>query len=1084
MYIINFYTFDSNIIKGIIQLGGIYMKWNIKKSLAVALATVMTMTATTAVLPAQNLNLISSSSALKNVSYNGEDMISLVEPRSFKVELSIASEVDPATVEWTLHRNDSIQYGNPELYPAQFQGGALDSIKCYKGSETDFIQNVQTEVKTILDKTYVTLTFDTVNYFNGDYSVPHENGGAYLDVCGYFDLVATSGESQIASTMIKISPYDQFNTMNDIYNQLDEMVAEASSMSNLYVEKFSMGTSTAGYDMPYLILSDKSSSVDYWMDYVDFAIDSPTAALEAIAAGKYNDIRIPILVNNIHSNETSGVDGMMTFTWKIIEAMKNGTPTMTYKMLTGFTAEGEAQLQEDIAKNNLAVPDLVADSATYLGYIYADNFNPENGVHYSGVVDLEKYYTVETLTVNIADLLSDVFFIISPEQNVDGRTYLTRTGSVGFDLNRDNSFQISAETQNMQQLIGQFNPIALSEIHGRVRSFQCEPCDPPHEPNFEYDLLAEYLLPAGEAFGIAAVANNDGYNSYVIPQRDYLEYLEDGTTYWADPWDDMSTSYTPQFAMLHGTLGYTVELPAYSDTTADATVYGILGQANYIASEKMGMLTNQAKIWERGATNANSNAYELVGQWFADQYDVEGAESDLFRPIYDGEGENQNFYPECYIIPMDGENQTNIANAYEMMEWLSRNDVKIKLTEKEITIDSVTYPKGTMIISMYQAKRSVANGALYDGTLINNWTVLYSEGITTFNETRGFDMATVAKPADFAVIDAACGAFMDYEASLNHLSTLTSSFSGVTTGDVVISNVSENSTAAVNALLKNDKKVGMVTDENSAYYGDFVCSYADWLTVKDTYVLTGYGVGTNTPYANVINQAPTVYVSGQPSTNTTGGYIKTTFTAASYQWNYDRVAMEMMNFDMVSDPSEANIVLGSAKLDEAGLEEVQNGKPYIGYGVYATTGYAELFSEDMMELSRAEGMDCLGYVTYPNTSLVNASYVMDGDDILYGYGLGYFSKVPEGATVLVQMDGTKTPSEGFIKAISDEQKTKMNTYLNNSYQAFSYEGDDKNGNDIDVTLFASSLTHKVHQQDEFAFISNFIFSKLLSDTKY
>ena len=39
-------------------------------------------------------------------------------------------------------------------------------------------------------------------------------------------------------------------------------------------------------------------------------------------------------------------------------------------------------------------------------------------------------------------------------------------------------------------------------------------------------------------------------------------------------------------------------------------------------------------------TNANSDAYELAGQWFTDQYDVEGAEAGLFRPEHDGKDQN------------------------------------------------------------------------------------------------------------------------------------------------------------------------------------------------------------------------------------------------------------------------------------------------------------------------------------------------------------------------------------------------------------------------------------------------------------
>ena len=301
------------------------------------------------------------------------------------------------------------------------------------------------------------------------------------------------------------------------------------------------------------------------------------------------------------------------------------------------------------------------------------------------------------------------------------------------------------------------------------------------------------------------------------------------------------------------------------------------------------------------------------------------------------------------------------------------------------------------------------------------------------------------------------------------------SFSGVKDAQVVLMNASEDSTAAVNALLKAGKSVSLITE--GQYEGSFLVSYADWQSVAGDYLLSGVGV-TDAPAALAI---PKVYTSGKPADNDKG-FVKTTLVSGSYEYNYDRQAMRTLGFTVTDDASQADLIIGAAALDEQALAAVKSGTPYIGYGSKAMKSAVSLFDEGALvrETVSPNAMDALAYVTYPTDSLITASYVAEGDDLLYGYGAGYFAAIPAGAQVLVQLDGSKELLEGFLPADGEH----FDDFLDDSIQAISYQGAGADNAQLDVVLFANTLTNKTNQRDEYNFISNAAWAAVLNDTGY
>ena len=865
--------------------------------------------------------------------------------------------------------------------------------------------------------------------------------------------------------------YDTFRTIYELYDDVDAL---ANAETDLYVSRESMGRSTTdGYDIPYVIIADQKASVDRWLEYTELVEQDPDLVLAQLKEGKWDDLRVPMFASNVHSNENAAVNGILEFGHMLLE-----NETVDVKTLTGFTDAGKALLAEEMARNNAKTPDLIKDYASYLGYIRGENgYNhwttsgSSKGL-YSGQLDLEKYYNVESETVNIKELLTDVFVVIVPEQNVEGYEHMTRTTGQGYDPNRDEANQTLFEDANAMALVNKFNPMVFTEIHGRVDAVLIEPCTPPHEPNYEYDLIAEQFIKLGEAVGVGAIANNPDHNSFEMPFRDFLRGNEDSPTgkEWTQPWDDMTTAYGSQYPVLIGTAGITWELPVYSDISAEYMVpYGLMTQAMFIRDNKISMLENQAKLFSRGVNNTNSNAD--VAPWYVNQYDEAGAQAELMRPVYDGEGQNGNFYPECYIIPLDRDNQKNLFDAAAELKYLTRNDVKVNVATESFVYDGVTYPEGTTVISMYQAKRSLANSQLYDGTFISVWSGLYSESFAQRSHARGYDRIIVAEPAAYETIMQSCQATIDYEGTLAALAECTADFDGVENADVIIDNVSNDSANAVNALLNAGKTVAMITEGEEK--GNFLCSYEDFLTIADEYVVTATGVyGAN--YKAAVIDNPTVYLPGKPANNTSG-YVETTLRSGSYNYRFDWLALTNMGFTVTDDLSAADVIVGSRALNDEALGAVKAGTPYMGYTDTAVSRVRELVD---LELSSCEmGTDFLGRVVYPNNTLINATYINEGDDVMYEYGTYWFSKIPDGATVLVQNAG-KDPLQGCICLTDDGLVKQFNAY-NTGVVGFEYQS----GN-MDIALFANVLNHKIHQTDEFTFISNFIFSRSLSAVAY
>ncbi|WP_174732621.1 M14 family zinc carboxypeptidase [Mesobacillus harenae] len=313
-------------------------------------------------------------------------------------------------------------------------------------------------------------------------------------------------------------------------------------------------------------------------------------------------------------------------------------------------------------------------------------------------------------------ILESNVLIFNVVQNPDGRVDGTRFNGEGIDLNRDFITQSQPETQQTVGLIKEWNPMVFLDTHGYVKNFApnkqglIEPCTPPHNPNYEYDLYSKWAYDQAEAMEAEIMSHKDSYSGdlYKNMSGTYIPQRDD-----AAGWDDYPPIFTPMYAMYHGAFGHTLEAPT-NDLDGVRWMYdSIMGALQFATENKQEMISDQIEMFKRGIN--------------------------FDHPFHD-----EGFFPEAYILPVDENDPTVTEKA---VNHLINNDIEIVQAAKSFTAEGTSYPKGTYIVNMDQAKAGLANTMLWDGEDITNDTPsMYDISAWSLPELWGFEAIAVASP--------------------------------------------------------------------------------------------------------------------------------------------------------------------------------------------------------------------------------------------------------------------------------------------------------------------------------------------------
>lgn len=775
---------------------------------------------------------------------------------------------------------------------------------------------------------------------------PNNIRRTYRNFMGNHELVGVSEDLGLTIRKnIVLRPYEDFHTHDEMLASIEKSRQEANDDRLVQIE--TIGKSAQGRDVKLGIISSDQKSIDDYLNTTNpKALTKPAEMLAALKNGTL-DYKLPVLINNTHADEQPAID-----------------------IITGLF-------------NTFATKDNISFHTT-----------DANGL-------------AKNVTLSVKELLKKFIFLFDFTENPDGDVANTRALANGIDPNRDTSYQANPETRTVAGLINKWNPIALYDIHGFVKEFLIEPATPPHDPNFEYDLLSENMLENAHNMGRAGVANSK-YDSYIIPKLD-----------WGDGWDDSFSGYTGVYAMYHGILGHTIEIPEGNQESYKAGYHAVLGGISYLSQNPDKLMEMRLNFYLRGINKVEDPRAEN---------ELVGPDGKVVGRIKNGQ---KKFFPDYYVIPMGLDKNNDSQQAFNMIEYFKRNGV----TLKELKEDVGNYKKGDLVVDMAQAKRGYANHILYKGSNESAWSAMYAELLVNFPDMRGFKAEAVFKDKLF---DGKLGDVTALRATrtseINHSAPY-----------YVIANTSDSAVKAVNQAIRQGKKVYLTDD-------GYIVDTPTFENLLEDYAIYGdalYKV-PNGPSLKALK------VYSPPHQFYWAGVDSPTHTA---------LALKNLGFDLVDTPEEADVVVLESNNFDKSLVGL---KPTIVVGGSAMQRLEKLGLIDGFDAEKFSGgsdFEGLMKAIIDDQDPLTSGY--NKNDLFYSNSGNWIAKAPANFKTLATIAGSDYYIAGWWPG---------NEKLANKIVAISGKY-----NENPLFVYAGNPTNRLHTIHFYRWISNAVFGSQLAN---